>query len=44
MGISFNDVDNAAFAELVAPIYDNMKDVTPGLYDKFKEAIANMPK
>ncbi len=29
MGISFNDVDNAAFAELVAPIYDNMKDVTP---------------
>ena len=44
MGISFNDVDNASFAELVAPIYDNMKDVTPGLYYKFKEAIANMPK
>lgn len=44
MGISFNDVDSEAFAAAVAPIYENMKDVTPGLYEKFKESIANMPK
>lgn len=44
MGISFNEVDSAAFAEAVAPIYENMKDVTPGLYEKFRESIANMPK
>ena len=44
MGISFNEVDQEAFAASVAPIYENMKDVTPGLYEKFKEEIANMPK
>lgn len=44
MGITFNEVDNEAFAKTVAPIYENMKGVTPGLYEKFKEEIANMPK
>ncbi len=44
MGISFNEVDQEAFAEAVAPIYENMKNVTPGLYEKLKEEIANMPK
>ena len=43
MGITFNDVDTDAFADAVAPIYAEMKDVTPGLYDTFKESIANMP-
>ncbi len=43
MGISFNEVDSAAFQEKVAPIYDNMPGVTPGLYDRFKEIIAEMP-
>ena len=44
MGITFNEVDHEAFAKTVAPIYENMKGVTPGLYEKFKEEIASMPK
>lgn len=44
MGITFNEVDTEAFQKAVAPIYENMKGVTEGRYEKFKEIIANMPK
>ena len=44
MGITFNEVDTAAFQELVAPIYENMKGVTPGRYERFQEIIAGMPQ
>ena len=44
MGITFNEVDSAAFQELVAPIYANMKGVTPGRYERFQEIIAGMPQ
>ena len=44
MGVTFNDVDSAAFQAAVAPIYENMKNVTPGRYERFKEIIAGMPK
>ena len=46
MGITFNEVDSAAFQELIAPIYDKMEEemgTTPGLYDRFQEIIAEMP-
>ncbi|MBE6003412.1 MAG: C4-dicarboxylate ABC transporter substrate-binding protein [Lachnospiraceae bacterium] len=44
-GITFNEVDSAAFQEKIAPLYKDMeenKGVTPGLYDKFQEYIKNM--
>ncbi|MDD6616837.1 MAG: C4-dicarboxylate TRAP transporter substrate-binding protein [Lachnospiraceae bacterium] len=44
MGITFNEVDSAAFQAAIAPIYEDMKDVTPGLYDRFQEIIAEMPE
>lgn len=43
-GIKFNDVDHDAFAAAVKPVYDNMKGVTPGIYDTLKAEIAKMPK
>ena len=46
MGITFNEVDSEAFKALVLPIYDDMvanKGVTPGLYERFQEIIAEMP-
>lgn len=46
MGITFNEVDSEAFKALVLPIYDEMvakKGVTPGLYERFQEIIAEMP-
>lgn len=46
MGVTFNEVDSAAFQELIAPIYDKMEEemgTTPGLYDRFQEIIAEMP-
>lgn len=43
MGITFNEVNSAAFQAAIAPIYEDMKDVTPGLYDRFQEIIAEMP-
>jgi TRAP-type C4-dicarboxylate transport system substrate-binding protein len=46
MGITFNEVDSAAFQELIAPIYKKMEEemgTTPGLYDRFQEIIAEMP-
>ena len=43
-GITFNEVDNEAFADAVSVVYENMKNVTPGRYEAMKEAIANMPK
>ncbi len=39
-GHTFNEVDTDAFAKAVAPVYENMKGVTPGLYDEFRAAIA----
>ena len=45
-GISFNEVDSEAFKALVLPIYEEMvakKGVTPGLYERFQEIIAEMP-
>ena len=39
-GHTFNEVDTEAFAAAVAPVYENMKGVTPGLYDEFRAAIA----
>ena len=39
-GHTFNEVDTDAFAAAVAPVYENMKNVTPGLYDEFRAAIA----
>ena len=45
-GITFNEVDSEAFKALVMPIYDEMvakKGVTPGLYERFQEIIAEMP-
>lgn len=44
MGITFNEVDVDAFKATVAPMYDNMAGTTPGLYDRFQEIIAEMPK
>ena len=44
-GITFNEVDSAAFQEKIAPLYKDMeenKGVTPGLYDKFQEYIKDM--
>ena len=45
-GHTFNDVDVDAFAAAVAPIYDGLveKGATPGLYEKLREELANMPK
>ena len=43
-GITFNEVDNEAFADAVSVVYENMKNVTPGRYEAMKEAIANMPE
>ncbi len=43
-GIKFNEVDHDAFVEAVAPVYDNMKGVTPGILDTFKAELAKMPK
>lgn len=46
MGITFNEVDSAAFQELITPIYEKMEaemGTTPGLYDRFQEIIAEMP-
>ena len=46
MGITFNEVDSEALKALVLPIYDEMvakKGVTPGLYERFQEIIAEMP-
>jgi len=43
-GIEFNEVDHDAFVEAVAPVYENMKGVTPGILDKFKAELAKMPK
>ena len=45
-GITFNEVDSEAFKALVLPIYEEMvakKGVTPGLYERFQEIIAEMP-
>ena len=39
-GHTFNEVDTDAFAAAVAPVYENMKGVTPGLYDEFRAALA----
>ena len=39
-GHTFNEVDTEAFAAAVAPVYENMKGVTPGLYDEFRAALA----
>ena len=47
MGITFNEVDSAAFRELVMPIYEEMeatKGTTPGLYQTFQDIIAEMPQ
>lgn len=44
MGVTINEVDSAAFKEAVLPIYENLKGVTPGRYERFKEIIASMPK
>ena len=44
-GITFNEVDSAAFQALLAPLYKDMeenKGTTPGLYDKFQEYLKNM--
>ncbi len=43
-GIEFNEVDHDAFVEAVAPVYENMEGVTPGILDKFKAELAKMPK
>ncbi|MDC7237398.1 MAG: C4-dicarboxylate TRAP transporter substrate-binding protein [Sphaerochaetaceae bacterium] len=43
-GIEFNEVDHDAFVEAVAPVYENMKGVTPGILDIFKAELAKMPK
>lgn len=43
-GIEFNEVDHDAFVEAVAPVYDNMKGVTPGILNTFKAELAKMPK
>ncbi|MBQ6324774.1 MAG: C4-dicarboxylate TRAP transporter substrate-binding protein [Clostridia bacterium] len=45
-GHTFNEVDHDAFAAAVAPLYEKMVEngATPGLYEKFREELANMPK
>lgn len=43
-GITFNEVDHEAFSSAVAPVYTNMKGVTPGILDKFKAELAKMPQ
>lgn len=43
MGVSFNEVDSDAFREAVAPVYEKMEGVTPGLYETLREKITAMP-
>ncbi len=43
-GITFNEVDHDAFAEAVAPVYENMKDVTPGILNILRDELKNMPQ
>lgn len=43
-GISFNEVDHAAFSNAVAPVYESMKNVTPGILEKLKAELKKMPK
>ncbi len=43
-GITFNEVDHDAFSKAVAPVYANMKGVTPGILDTYKAELAKMPK
>ncbi len=46
-GHTFNEVDTAAFAAAVAPVYEDLeanKGVTPGLYDKLRAELEKMPK
>lgn len=43
-GVQFNEVDNAAFSEATKGVYDSMKGVTPGIYDKLQEELSKMRK
>lgn len=43
-GIKFNEVDHAAFGDAVAPVYANMKGVTPGILDILRAELSKMPK
>lgn len=41
-GIKFNEVDSAAFKEATAKVYDNMKGITPGIYERLLEELDKM--
>lgn len=41
-GIKFNEVDSKAFKEATAKVYDNMKGVSPGIYEKLMEELDKM--
>ena len=43
-GNKFNEVDHDAFVDMVAPVYANMKGVTPGIYQTLQAELAKMPK
>ncbi len=43
-GNKFNEVDSAAFAATVTSVYENMKGVTPGIYQILQDELAKMPK
>jgi len=43
-GNKFNEVDSAAFAATVTSVYENMKGVTPGIYQTLQDELAKMPK
>ncbi|NLK06175.1 MAG: TRAP transporter substrate-binding protein DctP [Spirochaetales bacterium] len=43
-GNKFNEVDSAAFAKTVDVVYENMKGVTPGIYQILQNELAKMPK
>ena len=43
-GNKFNEVDYPAFVKSVAPVYENMKGVTPGILEKLQAELAKMNK
>ncbi len=41
-GVKFNEVDRDAFNKAVAPVFKNMSDITPGIYEQIMAELAKM--
>lgn len=41
-GVKFNEVDREAFNKAVAPVFETMSDLTPGIYEKIMAELAKM--